>query len=139
MVESVVPQDVEGQAFTTSKEELPCVVVPVGGRVLPEAEGTGVFTTEFSRHALSCGQVTFVSTRKAQIIADELAPQLVLGPSLHSLMRRMTPACSEILTQHVLVELPSLGAEDFHVQLLKFVQTLISANKIVCLLVQPNL
>ena len=80
-----------------------------------------------------------IATRKAHNICDHLKPQCSSAHVLHTLMQRMTAACSEISSPNVLLELPSSGKVTYHHDVLAFISHLESAGKSVVALVQPNL
>ena len=85
------------------------------------------------------GSCDLISTRKAQEICDHLKPQCQSAHILHTLMQRMTAACSELQAPNVLLELPATGSENFHREVLKFVSHLSGAGKTIVALIQPNL
>ena len=80
-----------------------------------------------------------IATRKAHSICDHLKPQCSSAHVLHTLMQRMTAACSEISSSNVLLELPSSGKVTYHHDVLAFISHLESAGKSVVAVVQPNL
>ena len=85
------------------------------------------------------GSFDLISTRKAQEICDHLKPQCQSAHILHTLMQRMTAACSELQAPNVLLELPATGSENFHREVLKFVSHLSGTGKNIVALIQPNL
>ena len=82
---------------------------------------------------------TFAYTRKAQGLCDDLTPRLHSTHTLHTLMSKMTATCSELAPRHVLLEVPSMDAENFHISFLKFTSTLKHAGKQIVAVCQPNL